>query len=113
MARPICTRNFTHGMSSPCTTKHCLHAQVSNEGGKVDEPMQCVRCKTKSAFELMHNQCMFSNKQLVKMQEKPNDIPEGETPHGVVGVQNYVGMLSECALMKMQMQEKPSDIPER
>jgi len=57
---------------------------VSNEGGKVEEPVACGQCQAKSIFSLQHNSCAFSNKQLVKMQEKPNDIPEGETPHAVV-----------------------------
>lgn len=30
---------------------------------------------------MQHNRNTFVNKQLVKMQERPNDIPEGETPH--------------------------------
>ena len=63
----------------------CAHEMlVSNEGGKVEEPIACGQCQAKSIFSLQHNSCAFSNKQLVKMQEKPNDIPEGETPHAVV-----------------------------
>lgn len=57
---------------------------MHNEGGKVDEPGPCVKCHAKNVHTLVHNCCIFSNKQLVKMQEKPNDIPEGETPHAVV-----------------------------
>ena len=32
---------------------------------------------------LIHNRCVFANKQQIKMQETPDAIPEGETPHTV------------------------------
>lgn len=34
-------------------------------------------------MKLIHNQSLYSDKQLVKIQESPNLIPEGETPHAV------------------------------
>jgi DNA replication licensing factor MCM4 len=51
--------------------------------GKVDEPKQCSSCGTKHAFQLVHNRCQFSDRQAVKLQERPDEIPEGETPHTV------------------------------
>ena len=32
---------------------------------------------------MIHNQCMFSDKQHIKMQETPEAVPEGETPQTV------------------------------
>ena len=32
---------------------------------------------------MIHNNCYFSDKQHVKMQETPETVPEGETPHTV------------------------------
>ena len=32
---------------------------------------------------MIHNSCFFSDKQHVKMQETPESVPEGETPHTV------------------------------
>lgn len=32
---------------------------------------------------LIHNRCYFGNKQTVRLQETPDAIPEGETPHTV------------------------------
>lgn len=32
---------------------------------------------------MVHNSCYFSDKQHVKMQETPESVPEGETPHTV------------------------------
>eukprot|EP01025_Chloroclados_australasicus_P052066 TRINITY_DN6060_c0_g1_i4.p1 TRINITY_DN6060_c0_g1~~TRINITY_DN6060_c0_g1_i4.p1 ORF type:complete len:619 (-),score=71.11 TRINITY_DN6060_c0_g1_i4:858-2459(-) len=37
----------------------------------------------KFSFRLIHNRSSYGNKQLVKMQESPDAIPEGETPHSV------------------------------
>lgn len=34
-------------------------------------------------MKLIHNQSLYSDKQLIKIQESPNLIPEGETPHAV------------------------------
>jgi DNA replication licensing factor MCM4 len=30
---------------------------------------------------MVHNKCTFSDKQWIKLQETPDAIPEGETPH--------------------------------
>lgn len=34
-------------------------------------------------MQMIYNRSLFLDKQLIKMQENPNDIPEGETPHTV------------------------------
>lgn len=56
---------------------------IANEGGKVREPAKCEGCSGRNCLKILHNQCLFSDKQLIKMQESPNLIPEGETPHTV------------------------------
>lgn len=58
---------------------------AANEAGKVKEPAKCSNqaCNRKHTIKLVHNQCLFSDKQLIKLQESPNLIPEGETPHAV------------------------------
>lgn len=53
------------------------------ERGRITEPEFCDQCKNRMTFELIHNQCMFSDKQHVKVQEIPENVPEGETPHTV------------------------------
>jgi DNA replication licensing factor MCM4 len=32
-------------------------------------------------MELIHNRCIFTDRQIVRLQEAPSQIPEGETPH--------------------------------
>jgi DNA replication licensing factor MCM4 len=58
---------------------------VPNEGGRVSHPTICANqnCMSKFTMTLAHAQSLFSDKQLIKIQESPNMIPEGETPHAV------------------------------
>lgn len=54
-------------------------------GGEIDEPTLCPVCNNNYSFELVHNMCQFSNKQILKIQELPDTIPPGETPHTILG----------------------------
>ena len=58
-------------------------APVFIDRGRIEEPQVCVNCEAKFTMRLIHNRCVFANKQLVRMQETPDAIPEGETPHSV------------------------------
>lgn len=51
--------------------------------GRIQEPDFCENCKSRYSFQMIHNLCYFSDKQHVKMQETPESVPEGETPHTV------------------------------
>lgn len=51
--------------------------------GRIEEPETCGHCRTKLSMELVHNRCLFSDKQMVRLQETPDEIPEGETPQAV------------------------------
>jgi len=53
------------------------------ERGKITEPEYCDQCRGRMTFEMIHNFCMFSDKQHIKMQETPEAVPEGETPQTV------------------------------
>lgn len=59
--------------------------EVVIEEGEITEPTKCpnANCSGKGCMELIHNRSEFSDKQLVKLQETPDSIPEGETPHTV------------------------------
>ncbi|KAG2484937.1 hypothetical protein HYH03_016323 [Edaphochlamys debaryana] len=54
-----------------------------NVNGRVEDPTKCPGCGKSWSMVLNHNLGAYSDKQLVKMQESPNDIPEGETPMAV------------------------------
>lgn len=62
----------------------CGHVEMSpNEGGRIQEPQDCAKCKTKLSFEVVHNLCLFSDRQYIKLQETPETVPDGETPQTV------------------------------
>ncbi|KAF5203254.1 Dna helicase [Thalictrum thalictroides] len=53
--------------------------------GRISEPKRCGRqeCLATNSMTLIHNRCRFVDKQVVKLQETPDEIPEGGTPHTV------------------------------
>ena len=61
----------------------CESVVVGIDRGKIEEPSQCASCNAGGAMELVHNRCMFTDKQLIRLQETPDEIPEGETPYTV------------------------------
>jgi len=58
--------------------------QVAIDRGRVEEPKQCPSCNTKGSYSLVHNRCVFADKQLVRLQETPDQVPAGQTPASVV-----------------------------
>ena len=68
--------------------------------GRVNEPpLRCTGCQNLGTMTLIHNRCVFANKQQIKMQETPDAIPEGETPHTV----------SMCVFDSLVDEAKPGD----
>lgn len=55
------------------------------EKGKINEPTICMKeeCQARNSMTLVHNRCRFTDKQIVRLQETPDEIPEGGTPHTV------------------------------
>ncbi|XP_075493122.1 DNA replication licensing factor MCM4-like [Primulina tabacum] len=53
--------------------------------GRINEPTICGKqeCLSRNSMTLVHNRCRFADKQVVKLQETPDEIPEGGTPHTV------------------------------
>jgi DNA replication licensing factor MCM4 len=55
------------------------------ERGKVTEPNgKCHNCGTSNSYYIIHNRCVFGNKQMVRLQETPDEVPAGQTPASVV-----------------------------
>ena len=64
----------------------CNHtAFVSIDRGKIAEPTICPReaCKSRDSMQIQHNRCAFADKQVIKLQETPDSVPDGQTPHSV------------------------------
>ncbi|KAL4794697.1 vacuolar transporter chaperone 4 [Aspergillus venezuelensis] len=64
----------------------CNHSvQIDIDRGKIAEPTICPRqvCQEKNTMQIVHNRCVFADKQVIKLQETPDSIPDGQTPHSV------------------------------
>jgi len=76
--------------------------EVQIDRGRINEPSTCNYCKARQTMEMIHNRCLFADKQINKLQETPGNpaahtitylrpsnflfldsIPEGETPYTV------------------------------
>ncbi|XP_055950709.1 DNA replication licensing factor mcm4-like [Argiope bruennichi] len=57
---------------------------VELDRGRIAEPHVCQSCNTNYTFSLSHNRSQFTDKQMIKIQESPDDMPPGQTPHTVI-----------------------------
>ncbi|KAI9190498.1 MCM DNA helicase complex subunit [Blastocladiella emersonii ATCC 22665] len=60
-------------------------AEVEIERGRLEEPARCpnAECNALNTMQLYHNRCQFGSKQVAKLQETPDMIPDGQTPYTV------------------------------
>ncbi|CAO3631076.1 unnamed protein product [Mucor hiemalis] len=58
---------------------------VSVDRGRILEPTRCGResCASENSMTLVHNRCLFSDKQVARIQETPDVVPDGQTPQTV------------------------------
>ncbi|KAL1721505.1 MCM2/3/5 family-domain-containing protein [Schizophyllum commune] len=64
----------------------CQHTvQVEIYRGKIEEPASCPRdvCGAPGTMSLVHNRCEFADRQVIRLQETPDAVPDGQTPHTV------------------------------
>lgn len=64
----------------------CQHTmQVEIDRGRINEPERCPRdvCSSLGSMSLIHNRSDFTDKQVVRLQETPDAVPDGQTPHTV------------------------------
>lgn len=59
--------------------KCSIKTAVESTRGVINEPTRC-ECGAKLAFELKHSESEYSDKQVIKLQELPEDIPDATTP---------------------------------
>ncbi|XP_042321983.1 DNA replication licensing factor MCM4 isoform X1 [Sceloporus undulatus] len=59
-------------------------ARVEIDRGRIAEPSACKNCNTTHSMALIHNRSLFSDKQMIKLQESPEDMPAGQTPYTIV-----------------------------
>lgn len=64
----------------------CHHTvKVDIDRGKIAEPTICPRevCQSQNSMQIVHNRSGFADKQVIKLQETPDNVPDGQTPHSV------------------------------
>lgn len=64
----------------------CDHTTtVEIDRGVIQEPTVCPRptCNQPNSMVIIHNRCSFADKQIIKVQETPDNVPDGQTPHSV------------------------------
>ncbi|KAF2878065.1 MCM2/3/5 family-domain-containing protein [Massariosphaeria phaeospora] len=64
----------------------CNHTvKVDIDRGKITEPTRCPRavCESSNSMQIVHNRSGFADKQVIKLQETPDSVPDGQTPHSV------------------------------
>ena len=68
---------------------HCLTCnhtiQVKIDCGKIDEPASYPRDVHASVgtLSLVHNRCEITDRQVIQLQQTPDVVPDGQTPHTV------------------------------
>ncbi|OUC50037.1 MCM2/3/5 family protein [Trichinella nativa] len=53
---------------------------VENDMGFIKEPDYCESCQTKNTFILICNKSLFLSRQVIKLQEFPDEMPPGQAP---------------------------------
>nr|WCZ58450.1 DNA replication licensing factor MCM4 [Andalucia godoyi] len=90
--RLICVRGMVTRVAPVCPDLKSAYFQCTSPGcgysveiglvrGRIDEPEECAMCRAKRSFTIIHNRCHFADRQSIRFQEAPDDIPAGETPH--------------------------------
>ncbi|KAI8971815.1 MCM2/3/5 family-domain-containing protein [Mycotypha africana] len=53
--------------------------------GRIIEPTRCPNpnCGSENSMTLIHNRCLFVDKQVARIQETPDSVPDGQTPQTV------------------------------
>lgn len=51
----------------PCTLS-------SGNRGVIAEPQSCPACQALGSLQIVHNRCLFADKQLVRLQERPDEV---------------------------------------
>jgi DNA replication licensing factor MCM4 len=76
----------------------CLHThQVEIDRGKIEEPTRCPRdvCSAPGTLSLIHNRSEFADRQVIRLQETPDAVPDGQTPH-TVSLSVYDELVDVC-----------------
>lgn len=78
--------------SFQCWSCQSVERSISGDKGRIIEPTRCAHCGKTYSFRLQHNASVYEDKQLIKVQESPEHVADGETPVSI-SVVVYGGMV--------------------
>lgn len=59
----------------------CHHVERSVvERGRIFEPSRCTHCGKQYSYRMVHNLSIFEDKQMIRLQEAPEHLADGDTP---------------------------------
>lgn len=76
----------------------CDHTiAVEIDRGVISEPTKCPRevCGQTNSMMIVHNRLSFADKQVIKLQETPDLVPDGQTPH-LINLCVYDELVDSC-----------------
>lgn len=76
----------------------CDHTvAVEIDRGIILEPTRCPRvvCSQTNTMSIVHNRSSFADKQVIKLQETPDLVPDGQTPH-LINLCVYDELVDTC-----------------
>ncbi|KAF0988553.1 hypothetical protein HZS_7512, partial [Henneguya salminicola] len=63
----------------------CQNSATSDVNlGLITEPVVCSNCNSSHTMVLIHNRSLYSDKQIIKIQESPDEMPPGQTPYNIM-----------------------------
>ncbi|XP_028409961.1 DNA replication licensing factor mcm4-A-like [Dendronephthya gigantea] len=79
------TSNIIPEMREAFFRCYVCHATTTSEidRGRISEPALCSNCNTNHSYALVHNRSQYTDLQIVKLQESPDDMPPGQTPYTI------------------------------
>lgn len=78
-----------------CWNCRYVERSACGDRGRIFEPTRCAHCGKSYTFKLQHNLSIFEDKQLIKIQESPENVSDGETPMSI-SIVVYGSMVDEA-----------------
>jgi DNA replication licensing factor MCM4 len=61
-------------------TKCAVLVEAEIEYGRIAEPRDCASCRSRDSYQLLHSRSIFADRQIMRLQEAPDQVASGETP---------------------------------
>lgn len=61
-------------------SKCAMLVEAEIEYGRIAEPRSCNSCRSRDSYLLLHSRSIFADRQIMRLQEAPDQVGSGETP---------------------------------